>query len=273
MPIKAGDYVYLYNSERMHYLVRVPERGQFSTHRGHVAYPDVIGREWGDEVRTHLGFPFWLLRPVLADMAMKVSRQTTIVYPKDAGVMVMQGMIQPGMRVIETGSGSGALTTIIASLVRPDGRVYSYERRPEFSANARRNVEAYGLDQYCEFFVRDPEHDGYEQVGVDTVILDVPEPWSILPAAHAALAGGHPLIAIVPTFEQVRRTVSAMELVGFSRIRVRETLERGLLVRPSGVRPADRMVAHTVFVIAGHKVNHTAGAGPVGEESRGEETD
>jgi tRNA (adenine57-N1/adenine58-N1)-methyltransferase len=245
----------MYNSEQMKYLVQIPEKGRFSTHRGHIEYASVIGRDWGDEVQTHLGFGFHLLRPVLSDLAMKVARQTTIVYPKDAGAMVMLTLVQSGMRVIECGSGSGALTTILASLVRPGGRVYSYERRPEFSTNARENVRRYGLEEYCQFFVRDPEHGGFEQSDIDTIILDVPEPWSLLPAAHSALRGGHPLVAIVPTVEQVRRTVSAMELTGFSRIRVQEILERHILVRPSGIRPADRMVAHTIYIIAGHKIN------------------
>lgn len=257
--IAPGDFVYIYNSERMKYLVQVPAKGRFSTHRGHIEYASVIGRSWGDEVKTHLGFRFWLLRPVLADLAMKVSRQTTIVYPKDAGVMIMQTLVQPGMRVLETGSGSGALTVILASLVGNNGRVYSYERRPEFSANARQNVRRYGLENRCEFFVRDPEQTGFDQTEIDTVFLDVPEPWSLLPAAHTALRGGCPLAAIVPTVEQIRRAVSAMELVGFSRIRVQEILERHMFVRASGIRPVDRMVAHTVYVITGHKVNRAVG--------------
>ncbi|HDQ98876.1 MAG TPA: tRNA (adenine-N1)-methyltransferase [candidate division WOR-3 bacterium] len=254
MAIQVGDFVYVYHSEQMKYLVQVPAKGQFSTHRGHIEFGDIVGRELGDEIRTHMGFRFHLLKPVLADLAMKVSRQTTIVYPKDAGVLLMQSLVQPGMRVIETGSGSGALSIILASIVRPEGRVYSYERRPEFSALARQNVKRYGLEEFCEFFVADPEHGGFGQTEVDTVMLDVPEPWSLLPAAHAALRGGFPLAAIVPTVEQVRRTTSAMELTGFGRIRVQEILERHMFVRASGIRPADRMVAHTVYIITGQKV-------------------
>jgi tRNA (adenine57-N1/adenine58-N1)-methyltransferase len=255
--IAIGDRVYLYHSERMKYLVEVPAAGRFSTHRGHLEFTDILGLEYGDTIATHLGFQFHLLRPTLSDLAMKVRRTTTIVYPKDAGVMLLQSAIHPGARVIETGSGSGALTTILATLVRPDGRVYSYERRPEFSANAQDNIRRYGLDDYVEFFVCDPEHEGFAQTEIDTVLLDVPEPWTLLRPAHKALKGGFPVIAIVPNVEQVRRTVSALELEGFTRIRTREMLERSILVRPSGIRPADRMVAHTVYIITAQKINRT----------------
>ena len=172
--------------------------------------------------------------------------------------MLLQSAIQPGARVIETGSGSGALTTVLATFVRPSGRVYSYERRPEFSVNARDNVRRYGLDEYVEFFVCDPEHEGFAQTGIDSILLDVPEPWTLLRPAHRALKGGFPVIAIVPNVEQVRRTVSTLELEGFARIRTREMLERSILVRPSGIRPADRMVAHTVYIITAQKINRTA---------------
>jgi tRNA (adenine57-N1/adenine58-N1)-methyltransferase len=249
--------------------VQVPEKGRFSTHRGNVEFARVTGREYGDEVRTHLGFLFYLLRPSIADLALKVKRSTTVVYPKDTGIVLLRSIIFPGARVIECGSGSGALTTILAHFVRPEGRVFSYERRPEFSAVARQNVGRYGLLQFCEFFVRDPEQEGFEQSGVDAVLLDVPEPWSLVPAAHRALAGGNVLSAIVPTVEQLRRAVSAMEVQGFARIHVKEMFERDILMRSSGTRPADRMVAHTVYVALGHKVNR-AGLAAVEIEEEGE---
>jgi len=259
--IQPGEHVILFHSDRMNYLVAVQPKGSFSTHRGQLPFDQIAGREFGDAVRTHLGFLFYLLKPGLADLAMKVKRSTTIVYPKDVGAMLLSAAVFPGARVIETGSGSGALTTILANFVRPDGRVYSYERRPEFSANARANVVRYGLDPFCEFFVRDPEQEGFEQSDVDAVLLDVPEPWTLVAPVHKALKGGHTLVSIIPTVEQLRKTVSAMEMQGFARIHVKEILEREMLVRTTGIRPADRMVAHTVYLILGNKVNQPGLAG------------
>jgi tRNA (adenine57-N1/adenine58-N1)-methyltransferase len=242
--------------------VQVQEKGRFSTHRGHIDWSRIAGQLYGGDVRTHLGFLFFLLRPSIADLSLKVKRTTTIVYPKDTGLLLLRTIVYPGARVIECGSGSGGFTCIAASFVRPSGRVYSYERRPEFSANARQNVARYGLAEFCEFFVRDPEQEGFEQSDVDAVFLDMPEPWTLVGPAHRALAGGHVLAAIIPTVEQLRKTVSAMEMQGFARIHVREMLEREMLMRSSGTRPADRMVAHTVYVVLGHKVNRT-GVAPV----------
>jgi len=266
--IVVGDRVLLYNSARMQYLVTVPEKGRFSTHRGHIDFADVLGREFGDCVKTHMGLTFFLLRPTLADLAMRVRRTTTIVYPKDTGAMLLETAVFPGARVIEVGSGSGALAITLANFVRPDGRVYSYERRPEFSANARQNVVQAGLVEFCEFIVADPEQEGFAQEGVDAVFLDVPEPWTLTGAARRALKSGNPLAAIVPTVEQLRKTVSALEMDGFTRIRAREMLEREMFVRSTGIRPADRMVAHTVYTVLAHK---TSSSGKQTTEDAGED--
>ncbi len=251
--IKPGDFVLLYHSDRMKFLVMVQEQGFFSTHRGNIDFSLIKGKEWGDWVETHYGTRFYLLKPTIADLALKVKRTTTIVYPKDTGYLLLQTLIFPGARVIEVGSGSGALTAILAHFVRPDGKVFSYERRPEFSASAQENVRRYGLAQFCEFLVSDPGEQGFIQTDVDAVILDVPEPWVLVPAARQALKGGHPLAALVPTFEQLRRLVAALGGAGFVRIRAKEILERGYFLRETGIRPVDRMVAHTVYLVFAHK--------------------
>ncbi len=251
--IKAGDFVLLYHSEDFKFLVLVQETGMFSTHRGNLSFSDIFGKSFGDWVETQMGARFYLLKPTLSDLMLKVKRTTTIVYPKDTGLMLLQTLVFPGARVIEVGSGSGALTTVLANFVRPDGRVYSYEKRMEFSVNARENVARYHLEGVCEFFVADPAEQGFLQQEVDAVFLDVPEPWLLVGAAKRALKNGYALAALVPTVEQLRRLTSALGAERFVRIRAKEILERGLFLRETGIRPVDRMVAHTAYLVFAHK--------------------
>jgi tRNA (adenine57-N1/adenine58-N1)-methyltransferase len=269
--LKPGDMVMLYHGEKAKYLVTLPEKGAFSTHRGNIPYSLVFEKDYGDTVKTHLGETYHLLKPTVADLQKKVKRTTTIVYPKEAGMMLVRTMVFPGARVIEVGSGSGALTSILANFVRPTGRVYSYESRADFSENAKHNVRSLGLLDWVDFKVRDVGESGtapvfgepkagavpygFDEIAVDTVFIDVPEPWDIVPHAHKALKGGFPLVSLSPTVEQIRKTKTVMELVGFTRIKAVELLERELLVRPSGCRPVERMISHTGYLLFGHKLN------------------
>jgi tRNA (adenine57-N1/adenine58-N1)-methyltransferase len=251
--VKIGDLIFLYHSERAKYLITVQEKGSFSTHKGNIPFAELLEKDFGDMVKTHMGFPFYILKPTLADLSMKVHRTTTIVYPKDAGLMMLKSFVYPGARVIETGTGSGALTTILATYVQPNGKVYSYEARAEFSDNAKSNVKKLGLSDYVEFFVRDIEKEGFDQKDIDAVFIDLPEPWIAVKHAYDALKGGHSLVSLSPNTEQIRKTKAVMELEGFVRIQVLEILERELLVRITGTRPAERMISHTAYLIFAQK--------------------
>lgn len=251
--IGIGDFILLYHSEDMKFLIRVEEKGKFSTHRGNIEFKDIVGKQYGDWVETQMGTRFYILKPTLADLLLKVKRKTTVVYPKDTGFMLLQTLVFPGARVIEVGSGSGGLTVVLATFVGPQGRVYSYERRPEFSALARENVLRYGLEEICEFFVSDPAEEGFQQKEVDAVFLDVPEPWTLVKPSRRSLKNGYALAALVPTVEQLRRLNTALGAEGFVRIRAKEILERGFFLRETGIRPVDRMVAHTAYLVFAHK--------------------
>jgi tRNA (adenine57-N1/adenine58-N1)-methyltransferase len=253
--LKSGDMVLIYHGEKTKYLVTLPAKGAFSTHRGNIGYALVLQKDYGDTVTTHLGETYHLLKPTIADLQKKVKRTTTIVYPKEAGMMLVRTVVFPGARVIEVGSGSGALTSILANFVRPTGKVYSYEARADFSENAKHNIRNLGLLDYVEFVVRDVARDGFTVSGADSAFIDVPEPWEIVPHAHKALKGGHPMVSLSPNVEQVRKTKAVMELAGFTRIKAIELLERELLIRPAGTRPAERMISHTGYLIFGHKLN------------------
>lgn len=252
--LKPKDLILLYNSEKANYLLALPESGTFSTHKGNIDLGQILNRDYGDSIKSHTGDIFYILKPSLADLSIKVKRTTTIVYPKDAGLMLLKTVVFPGAKVIEVGTGSGALTLILANFIGPEGKVFSYEARKDFLENAQKNVERVGLLERVEFFLRDVAKEGFLQDNVDAVFIDLPEPWEVVGFAHKVLKGGYPLVSLSPTMEQIRKTKTVLELEGFTRIKVVEILERELLVRQSGTRPKEFMISHTAYLLFGHKI-------------------
>lgn len=225
------------------------EPGQtLQTHHGVLSHDDLIGHPWGSRVATHLGHPYLLLTPSIHDLILRLRRITQIVYPKEAGYLLLKMNIGPGSRVIEAGSGSGGLTLALAHAVRPDGRVYSYETRAEMQRLARRNVERAGLADVVAFRLQDIAG-GFEETGVDALFLDLPAPWEYLEQAHAALVNGGYLGAILPTANQVARLLAALEQAPFGLPEVEEILLRPYKTVPARLRPMDRMVAHTGYLV------------------------
>ncbi len=139
--ILDGDYILLSLSARKTYMIRVENGKSFHTHKGFIKFDDLIGREYGSTVQSSLGFEFTALKPLLHDYIMKSARQTQITYPKDIALIVMFSGIGPGSCVVESGTGTGALTTALAHYVQPNGRIYSYEIREEFQKTAEKNSE------------------------------------------------------------------------------------------------------------------------------------
>jgi len=244
----AGDQALLVGSDRRWQLVRLEPGRTLQTHKGMLAHDDLIGLPWGSQVASHIGHTFFLLAPSLHDRMLRLRRTTQIVYPKEAGYIIIKMDIGPGSRVIEAGTGSGGLTLALAHAVRPDGRIYSYERRPEMQKLARRNLEQYGLADTVTLTLRDVA-EGFDETDADALFLDLPNPWDYLEQAHAALASGGHLGAILPTVNQVVRLLAALQETSFGLPEVEEVLLRQYKAVPARLRPMDRMVAHTGFLV------------------------
>lgn len=213
-----------------------------------MAHDDLIGIPWGTRVPTHLGYPLLLLRPSTDDIVRNLKRTTQIIYPKDAGYILMRMSIAPGCHVVEAGTGSGGLTLVFAQAVGPTGHVYSYETRPEMQNLARRNLEQLGLAKFVEFKLRDIV-EGFDEQGADALFLDLPNPWDYLTQAHAALVNGGSFGCILPTTNQVSRMISALEEANFDLIEVEELVLRPYKAVSARLRPMDRMIAHTGYLI------------------------
>ncbi len=245
---QPDDLALLVGRDRKSFIVRLEPGSELHTHRGVIAHDDLIGVPWGMRLSTHLGYPLLLLRPSTDDLVRDLKRTTQIVYPKDAGYILMKMSIVPGCRVVEAGTGSGGLTLIFAQAVGPTGRVYSYEARPEMQRLAVSNLEQLGLSQFVEFKLRDISA-GFDERDADALFLDLPTPWSYLPQAHAALANGGFFGCILPTTNQVSLLIEALEENHFGLIEVEELLLRPYKAVPARLRPMDRMVAHTGYLV------------------------
>ena len=246
-PFEAGEPVLLIDRKRRRYLIDLAAGREFHTHTGVIDHDGIIGAPEGTRLRSSRGATFLALRPTLADAVLKMPRGAQVIYPKDIGPILMLADIFGGARVLEAGIGSGALSM---ALLRAGAVVSGYERREDFCARARANVERFcgpeALDRY-RTEVRDV-YEGIDETGLDRVVLDLPEPWQVVPHAGSALRPGGILLAYTPSIVQVQRLRQALEDSPFDLHETVEILQRGWHVEGDAVRPNHRMVAHTGFL-------------------------
>lgn len=249
----AGDLAQLVGLSHKHFIITLQPGADFQTHRGVLLHDDLIGKVWGSQVFSHMGAPFFLLQPSIADLLIDLPRTTQILYPKDIGFILITMGIRPGQHVMEAGTGSGSMTIALASTVGPDGRVTSYEQRPDMQNLARKNLERVGLASRVDFKLRDIE-EGFDETDADAFFLDVPNPFDYIAQVRAALKPGGYFCSLSPTFNQVEKTLYALRKNKFAFLEVCEMLLRYYKAEPSRLRPTDRMVAHTGFLVFGRRI-------------------
>ncbi|MGH3275204.1 MAG: tRNA (adenine-N1)-methyltransferase [Streptosporangiaceae bacterium] len=261
-PFEPGDQVQLTDPKgRQHRLVLTAGR-VFHTHRGGVAHDDLIGQPEGSLVLSSGSTPYIALRPLLADYTVSMSRGAAVVYPKDAAQVLAMADIFPGATVIEAGAGSGALSCWLLRAIGEEGRLISYERRPDFAAIAQANVERYfgGPHPAWQLTIGDLPATAGGLPGdlagdTDRIVLDMLAPWEHVAAAAAGLVPGGVLCCYVATTTQLARTVTALREHGsFAEPAAWETMERGWHVEGLAVRPQHRMVGHTGFLITARRL-------------------
>lgn len=258
--MKQGDLILLVSPKGKRYLRRFDPETVLHTQEGMIRFAEVGRAGSGGAVATHLGHVFRVLRPSTYDLIKGVKRSTQIMYPKEIGYVILKLGIGPGVRVVESGSGSGGLTLALAWHVGDTGRVYTFEKRPEFYALAGENLDAVGLGHrvsrhnqdiaegfFPESVTRgDPLTDPSD---ADALFLDVRTPWDYLDQAAAVVRPGAPVGFLLPTTNQISELLWAMEKSPFEDIEVLEILVRRYKPVPERLRPEDRMVAHTGFLV------------------------
>jgi tRNA (adenine57-N1/adenine58-N1)-methyltransferase len=244
---RAGEKVVLVDAKRRRYLVTLSVGGQFHSHAGVLPHDDLIGRDEGIVVRSTGGGRYTALRPTLAEFVLKMPRGAQVIYPKDLGPILLLADIFPGARVFESGVGSGALSM---TLLRAGAEVVAYEIREDFAKKAIANVGAFlgpeALERY-RVEVRNA-YDGIDERGLDRVVLDLPEPWDVVPHAASALRQGGIIVSYLPTINQTAQLRSVLLAHGFQLAETIEVLNRTWHIEGASVRPDHRMVAHTGFL-------------------------
>lgn len=243
--VAAGERVLLVDAKDRRYLVTLAPGATFHTHAGSVAHDELIGRQEGEVVAGSTGRRYVMVRPTLADVVVKMPRGAQVIYPKDLGAILLAADIGPGQRVLEAGVGSGALSM---ALLRAGASVVGYELREDFAARARANVTAFfGPDVDYRVEPNDVT-EGIEERNLDRVLLDMPEPWRVLPHASRALRPGGIVLAYLPTVNQTAELRRALDDGPFALAVTTEVLQRTWHVEARSVRPDHRMVAHTGFL-------------------------
>jgi tRNA (adenine57-N1/adenine58-N1)-methyltransferase len=245
---QPGDLAQLVSPTNKTFILRLVPGGSFQSHRGIIHYDELIGQPWGSQIFTHTGKSYFLLQPSLADLLQETKRNTQIMYPKDIGYILITLGIGPGMQVLEAGTGSGAFTTALAWAVGPQGRVFSYEVRSEMQNLARKNLERLGLLERVELKLGDIA-DGFAERNVDALFLDVPNPYDYLTQVRAALKPGGHFGSILPTTNQVSKLLNSLYQNNFAFSDVCEVILRYYKPVPERLRPTDRMIAHTGYLI------------------------
>jgi len=250
--ISEGDYVILYLDVRRTYMVKVEAGKTFHTHRGYIKLDELVGKEFGATIQSSLGIAFTVLKPVLTDYIMKSSRKTQITYPKDTALIVMFSGIGSGSHVVESGTGTGALTTALAHYVKPTGKVYTYEIREEFQKAAEKNLKRAGLLEFVELKSKDVTT-GIDERDVDAVVLDLATPWWVAPHAYEALKPAGMIVSFSPTIDQVVRMTEALRENNFICIETVECLMRAMQVERGKTRPHTMMTGHTGYITYARK--------------------
>jgi len=256
LSIREGDLallvIYSKKGRAKKFLVKVKRAKVIHTHKGTIALDDIIGKEWGTVIKTNKGVPVEVHRPNLADIIEKLGRATQIIYPKDSGFILLKSGIKPGDKVVEIGTGSGALTLVLATFLGPEGEVISYDIREKSLNTAKKNLSAMQLHNVT-LKLKDAK-EGIDEDELDAVFIDIPDPWEILPMIYEKLKPNGTFIAFVPSCEQIQKVVVKARETGFSLIEVHEILDREYESDERRTRPLPRMIAHTGFIIIGRKV-------------------
>lgn len=256
--IKENDLIYLVYDHRRKWLISVSKGEKFHTNRGYIKLDDLIDKPYGSVVFSRpfdtQGYKFYVLKPLPSDYILHMTRKTQIIYPEDAGLILLYGGITPGSKVLEAGCGSGALTCILGTYIQPYGHVYSFDNRDSSIKRATKNVKKAGLEKYITIQKADILNEDLQIPEVESIVLDIAQPWKAIAKIQQYLKFSGIFVSFSPTIEQVKKTTFELQNNGFYEINTYELIKRMMQVRENATRPQVQMIGHTGYITFGRKI-------------------
>jgi tRNA (adenine57-N1/adenine58-N1)-methyltransferase len=252
--IKNNSYVLFFYNDSKKWLNKISKDQALHTHVGVIKHSDAIGKEYGSRVRTNKDKYVYLLEPTIHDFVMKSQHGTQIVYPKDLGYIAARAGVQSGQTVVEIGTGSGALTTFLASIVKPRGHIYTFDVEPKFMEIAKKNITRAGMIKYVTMENLDIKTAKKMPLAeADLAIIDLGDPWSVVPQIRKMLRGSGAVVAICPTMNQLEKLTMSLVENEFTDIECSEHILRTIDAREGKTRHSFYGIGHTTYIAFARK--------------------
>ena len=252
--IKQNSYVLVFFNNSKKWLVKISKDQELHTHIGVIRHQDAIGKEYGSRLVTNKDKYVYLLEPTIHDFIMKIQHGTQIVYPKDLGYIAARAGLESGQKVVEIGTGSGSLTSFIASIVKPRGHIYTFDVDSSFMKIAQKNIEKAGLDKYVTMKKLDLKTTKKMPISdADLVLIDLGDPWTVVPQSRKMLKGSGGLFAICPTMNQLEKLTSSLVQNEFTDIECTEHIIRTIDAREGKTRHSFQGIGHTTYLAYARK--------------------
>ena len=252
--IKQNSPVLFFYNNSKKWLAKISKNESFHTHIGILKHSDAIGKEYGSKLITNKDKYVYLLEPTMYDYVMRLQHGTQIVYPKDIGYIIARAGIGDGQKILEIGTGSGSLTSFVASVVKPRGHVYTFDVDENFMKIAEKNIKKAGVSKYVTQHKMDLKTAKTMPLeNMDVALIDLGDPWVVIPQVRQMLKGSGSIFAICPTMNQLEKLTMALVENEFTDIESTEHIIRNIEAREGKTRHSFQGIGHTTYLCFARK--------------------